>query len=68
MNPFDETSVQWRKSSRSGGDSGQCVQVAQLCGTVGIRDSKNPSGPVLRLRRDELASLLHDIKAGDLDR
>jgi hypothetical protein len=43
----------WRKSSRSGDNGGQCVEVAFLTGAaggtsvVGLRDSKDPSGPVL---------------------
>ena len=68
MKSFQDPSVRWRKSSRSGGDTGQCVEVAQVPGIIGIRDSKNPTGPVLRFGRNELTSLLNDIKAGDLDR
>jgi hypothetical protein len=37
----------WRKSTRSG-TQGECVEVADnLPGVVGVRDSKDPSGPVL---------------------
>ncbi|MBL3670307.1 DUF397 domain-containing protein [Streptomyces sp. M2CJ-2] len=41
--------VQWRKSSYSGSTGGECVEVADGClaGTVPVRDSKNPSGPVI---------------------
>ncbi|OKI57858.1 DUF397 domain-containing protein [Micromonospora sp. CB01531] len=36
----------WRKSSRSG--NGECVEVADnVPGVVGVRDSKDPTGPVL---------------------
>ncbi|MFI8093668.1 DUF397 domain-containing protein [Streptomyces sp. NPDC086080] len=40
---------QWRKSSYSGNTGGECVEVAPTCptGSVPVRDSKNPSGPVL---------------------
>ncbi|MBQ1017159.1 DUF397 domain-containing protein [Micromonospora sp. D93] len=42
------TGAVWRKSSRSGGNGGQCVEVADnLSGIVGVRDSKDPSGPAL---------------------
>ncbi|MDL4777468.1 DUF397 domain-containing protein [Actinomadura xylanilytica] len=39
----------WRKSSHSG-DKADCVEVARLGGGgVGLRDSKDPGGPVLVL-------------------
>jgi len=38
----------WRKSTRSGGSGGDCVEVADnLPGVVGVRDSKAPTGPAL---------------------
>lgn len=38
----------WRKSSRSGTNGGNCVEVAgNLPGVVAVRDSKDPSGPAL---------------------
>ncbi|WP_406106603.1 DUF397 domain-containing protein [Micromonospora globbae] len=45
---MDMTGAQWRKSSRSGSNGGSCVEVADnLPGVVGVRDSKDPTGPVL---------------------
>ncbi|MEO3746223.1 DUF397 domain-containing protein [Plantactinospora sp. B5E13] len=42
------TGAVWRKSSRSNGSSGNCVEVADnLPGIVGVRDSKDPTGPAL---------------------
>ncbi|PWR06563.1 DUF397 domain-containing protein [Micromonospora acroterricola] len=42
------TGARWRKSSRSSGNGGDCVEVADnLPGVVAVRDSKNPSGPAL---------------------
>jgi hypothetical protein len=32
---------QWRKSSRSGGNGGACVEVGQHGGSVLVRDSKS---------------------------
>ncbi|WP_435205483.1 DUF397 domain-containing protein [Micromonospora sp. bgisy143] len=40
--------ARWRKSTRSSGNGGACVEVADnLPGVVGVRDSKNPTGPAL---------------------
>ncbi|MET7969132.1 DUF397 domain-containing protein [Micromonospora sp. NPDC005305] len=45
---MDLTGARWRKSTRSGSNGGSCVEVADnLPGLVGVRDSKDPSGPVL---------------------
>ncbi len=42
--------MQWRRSSYSGDQGGQCLEVAETPHTtVAIRDSKNPAGPVLTL-------------------
>ncbi|MFJ6196718.1 DUF397 domain-containing protein [Micromonospora sp. NPDC092111] len=40
--------ARWRKSSRSSGNGGNCVEVADnLPGIVAVRDSKDPDGPAL---------------------
>ncbi|WCN81338.1 DUF397 domain-containing protein [Micromonospora sp. LH3U1] len=40
--------ARWRKSSRSSGNGGACVEVADnLSGVIGVRDSKDPTGPAL---------------------
>ncbi|GIJ21931.1 DUF397 domain-containing protein [Micromonospora lutea] len=40
--------ARWRKSSRSSGNGGACVEVAgNLPDVVGVRDSKDPTGPAL---------------------
>lgn len=46
---IDLSEAVWRKSSRSGGQSGgQCVEVAgNLPDVVVVRDSKDPVGPSL---------------------
>lgn len=56
------TQPRWRKSSRStSGDS--CVELADTL--KAIRDSKNPTGPVLAV---DLSPFLATVKAGRLDR
>ncbi|MEU7945076.1 DUF397 domain-containing protein [Micromonospora taraxaci] len=40
--------ARWRKSTRSSGNGGACVEVADnLPDVVGVRDSKDPAGPAL---------------------
>ena len=42
----------WFKSSYSGTEGGQCVEVAAGSAAVHIRDSKAATGPVLTVSRD----------------
>jgi len=45
---MDLNYADWRKSSYSGTNGGNCVEVARnLPGVVAVRDSKNPPGPAL---------------------
>lgn len=44
----DLTGASWRKSTRSAGNGGECVEVADnLPGIVAVRDSKDPNGLAL---------------------
>ncbi|MCX4387694.1 DUF397 domain-containing protein [Micromonospora peucetia] len=44
----DLTVAQWRKTTRSSSNGGNCVEVADnLPGVVAVRDSKDPAGPAL---------------------
>ncbi|MFG1763130.1 DUF397 domain-containing protein [Micromonospora parva] len=44
----DLTGAHWRKSTRSGSNGGECVEVAgNLPDIVAVRDSKDPHGPAL---------------------
>ncbi|MFF5172567.1 DUF397 domain-containing protein [Micromonospora sp. NPDC000089] len=45
---MDTSNARWRKSTRSSGNGGDCVEVADsLPGVVAVRDSKDPAGPAL---------------------
>ncbi|GGS46529.1 DUF397 domain-containing protein [Streptomyces violaceus] len=41
--------ILWRKSSYSGDQGGECVEVGEAPDTVAIRDSKDLAGPILTL-------------------
>jgi Domain of unknown function (DUF397) len=57
-------SIRWRTSSYSGGNGGECVQVAAKpsAGRVLVRDSKDPGGPVLALTPTEWRRFTDHIK------
>ncbi|WP_083733986.1 DUF397 domain-containing protein [Actinomadura sp. CNU-125] len=60
--------IRWRKSSHSGGGNDDaCVELANLEGNVGVRDSKDPEGPRLGFSRDDFGGLLARIRRGELD-
>lgn len=46
---MNSENLAWFKSSYSGGEGGECLEVAPSPHTIRIRDSKNPDGPVLSL-------------------
>ena len=60
--------LSWRKSSYSGNGGSDCIEVARcLPGAVAVRDSKNPSGPVLALQPASWQAFTDAIKAGQHD-
>ncbi|MFF7749730.1 DUF397 domain-containing protein [Streptomyces sp. NPDC007971] len=48
----------WFKSSYSGTEGGQCVEIAADTQAVHIRDSKTVAGPVIRVSREAWAGFL----------
>ncbi|MFF0201163.1 DUF397 domain-containing protein [Streptomyces sp. NPDC005017] len=46
------TRAQWRKSSYSGSNGGECLEVAEKPDAVAVRDSKNPAHGTLSLSRE----------------
>jgi hypothetical protein len=59
--------VAWRKSSRSGPYSDNCVEVAFVGGAIAVRDSKNPSGAVLVFTPEEWLAFVGGAKDGEFD-
>jgi hypothetical protein len=65
---MDLNSAIWRKSTYSGGNGGQCVEVARnLPGVVAVRDSKDRGGPALVLTPGQWQALLNGVKGGGFD-
>jgi hypothetical protein len=53
----------WQKSSYSGSNGGQCVEVARnLRGFVAVRDSKDPGGPSLIVTAGEWQAFLDGVR------
>jgi hypothetical protein len=59
--------VVWRKSSRSGPWTDNCVEVAFIDGAVAVRDSKNPAGAVLVFTPTEWDAFVNGAKDGEFD-
>jgi hypothetical protein len=65
---MDLSRAEWRKSSWSGGNGGDCVEVARnLPGAVAVRDSKDPGGPKLVFTPDEWRVFTAGVTAGEFD-
>jgi len=64
----DLNDAQWRKSSLSGGSCDNCVEVAFVDKAIVVRDSKDPSGPVLLYTRAEWDAFIGGIKNGEFEK
>jgi hypothetical protein len=61
----DLSAAQWRKSSYSNADGGNCVEVADgFPGVLPVRDSKNPEGPSLVFPAAAWTAFVAAVKAG----
>ncbi|SDQ99443.1 DUF397 domain-containing protein [Thermostaphylospora chromogena] len=56
----------WRKSSRSG-NGGNCVEVAVVGDTIGVRDSKRPADGILAFGSREWRAFIMGVKDGEFD-
>jgi hypothetical protein len=62
----DLSGAKWRKSTRSD-SNGQCVEWADVDGSVAVRDSKNPNGPALIFTPGEWRAFVEGVKDGEAD-
>jgi hypothetical protein len=63
----DLTHAVWQKSTRSGPNCDNCVEVAFVDGAIAVRDSKNPAGPALIFTSDEWDAFVGGAKDGEFD-
>jgi hypothetical protein len=67
----DLSGAAWRKSTYSGGNGGQCVEVATITShpdspetIYAVRDSKDPEGPLLVFCPGQWRRFTGQVKAG----
>jgi hypothetical protein len=63
----DIAAAAWRKSSRSGPWTDNCVEVAFVGDSILVRDSKNPAGAVLVFTPSEWDAFVNGAKDGEFD-
>ena len=63
MSAIDFSSGRWRKSSHSGQEGTECVEVARLDRVVAVRDSKDPDGPKLAFSRSAWRAFTDRVSA-----
>ncbi|WP_433325325.1 DUF397 domain-containing protein [Spirillospora sp. CA-294931] len=57
--------LKFRKSSYTTSNGGDCVELAPFApAAVAVRDSKDPGGPMLVVRRAALAAAIEEAVAG----
>ena len=62
---MDVTSATWRKSTYSGNNGGNCVEVGAADRAIAVRDSKDPHGPVLAFTAKDWQRFAAQVKASD---
>ena len=66
-NPDPHDGAVWRKASASDANSG-CVEAASLpSGLVGVRDSRDRSGPAIAVSASAWGSFIADARSGCFD-
>ena len=63
MEERDDRAVTWRKSSYSGANGGQCVEVGTAVRAVRVRDTQDRAGAVLAFGPDAWRRFAARVKA-----
>lgn len=59
--------IHWQKSSfSSGGDEGQCIELAAIADGILLRESGDPD-TIVNTSRDKLRAFLLGVRAGEFD-
>jgi hypothetical protein len=53
----------WRKSSYSGSNGGNCIEISAAPGAIAVRDSNDPHGPVLTFDSQDWRRFADQVKA-----
>ncbi|MFF9198839.1 DUF397 domain-containing protein [Streptomyces sp. NPDC014779] len=62
MRPYDLDTATWIKSSYSGNNGGDCLEIAPgFPGLVPVRDSKAPEGPAVVFGRGAWDAFVHSL-------
>jgi hypothetical protein len=56
------TELAWSKSSYSGNEGGECLEIAARPETIHIRDSKNLTGPTLTITPTTWTAFLRAVR------
>ncbi|QIY71702.1 DUF397 domain-containing protein [Streptomyces sp. RLB1-33] len=59
---MNATELAWFKSSYSGNEGGECLEIATRSETVHIRDSKNLTGPTLAVTPTTWTAFLRTVR------
>lgn len=59
---MNATELAWFKSSYSGNEGGECLEIATRPETVHIRDSKNLTGPTLAVTPTTWTAFLRTVR------
>ncbi|MFJ4977426.1 DUF397 domain-containing protein [Streptomyces coeruleorubidus] len=62
--PNEPTAVAWFKSSHSGGEGNECVEIANLRTRVALRDSKLPDASTFTVSTGAFAAFIGCVKKG----